>query len=126
MTENSGYVGGLLGPILVTSAGLGLVFVPLPLVALDGVADADSGVASSVLNAGRQIGGAVGLAVLSTVAWTAVADSARTHGAYRHALVVGFDRAFAVGAGIAALTLLITIIMIRTRRTGPSGAQPGR
>ncbi|GAA4485298.1 MFS transporter [Actinoallomurus oryzae] len=124
MTENSGYVGGLLGPILVTSAGLGLVFVPLPLVALDGVADADSGVASSVLNAGRQIGGAVGLAVLSTVAWTAVAHSARTHGAYRHALVVGFDRAFAVGAGIAALTLLITITMIRTRRTGPT--QPGR
>jgi EmrB/QacA subfamily drug resistance transporter len=119
-TENAGYAGGLLGPILVTSAALGLVFVPLPLVALGGVADSDSGVASSVLNAGRQIGGAVGLAVLSTIAWTAVADSARTHGAYRHALVVGFDRAFAVGAGIAALTFLITLTMIRVRRAAPT------
>jgi EmrB/QacA subfamily drug resistance transporter len=126
VTENASYAGGLLGPILVTSAGLGLLFVPLPLVALAGVADSDSGVAASLLNATRQIGGAIGLAVLSTVAWTVAASSARAHGAYRHALVAGFDRAFAVAAGISVLTLLITIAVIRIRRAGPADAQPGR
>jgi EmrB/QacA subfamily drug resistance transporter len=124
MTENAGYAGGLLGPILVTAAGLGLLFVPLPLVALAGVADADSGVAASLLNASRQIGGAVGLAVLSTVAWTVAAGSVRDHDTYRHALVAGFDRAFAVAAGIAVVTLLVTIAMIRIRRAGPAGARP--
>jgi EmrB/QacA subfamily drug resistance transporter len=124
LTENAGYVDGLLGPILVTSAGLGLMFVPLPLVALAGVADSDSGVAASVLNAGRQIGGAVGLAVLSTVAWTVTAGSARAHGAYRHALVAGFDRAFAVAAGIAVLTMLGTIALIRVRPGETSGRSP--
>ncbi|GAB2855635.1 MFS transporter [Actinoallomurus bryophytorum] len=116
MTENAGYAGGLLGPILVTAAGLGLLFVPLPLVALAGVADSDSGVAASLLNATRQIGGAVGLAMLSTVAWTVTAGSTRAHGDHRHALVAGFDRAFAVAAGIAVLTLLVTIATIRKER----------
>ncbi|MFB9831163.1 MFS transporter [Actinoallomurus acaciae] len=124
LTENAGYVGGMLGPTLVTGASLGLMFVPLPLAALAGITDSDSGVAASVLNAGRQIGGAVGLAVLSTVAWSAVAGSARAHGDYRHALVVGFDRTFAVAAGIAAVTLLITVAMIRTRRADPTGPRP--
>ncbi|HZE29879.1 MAG TPA: MFS transporter [Actinoallomurus sp.] len=126
VTENASYAGGLLGPILVTSAGLGLLFVPLPLVALAGVADSDSGVAASLLNASRQIGGAVGLAVLSTVAWTVAAGNARAHGAYRHALVAGFDRAFTVAAGIAVLTLLVAIAMIRIRRADPTGVRPGR
>ena len=75
-----------------------------------GVAEADSGVAASLLNAGRQIGGSIGLAVLGTVAWTVVADTARADAwraaAYRHALTAGFDRAFLVSAAIAALSLL--------------------
>ena len=77
LTEHSGYLSQLLGPQLVTSLGLGLVFVPLSLVALHKVAEQDSGVASSLLNAGQQIGGAIGLALLGTVAWTTVADSVR-------------------------------------------------
>ncbi len=75
LTEHGTYAGGLLGPVLVTGAGLGLLFVPLPLVALARVAEADSGVASSLLNTGRQVGGSIGLAVLGTVAWTVVANT---------------------------------------------------
>src|SRR5262249_58651395 len=71
VTEQATYADGLLGPLLVTGAGLGLLFVPLSLVALAGVAEADSGVAASVLNTGRQAGGSIGLAVLGTVASTA-------------------------------------------------------
>jgi hypothetical protein len=132
VTEHSTYAGGLLGPSLVTGAGLGLLFVPLPLVALARVGEADSGVAASLLNTGRQVGGSIGLAVLGTVAWTVVADSAgrqaaaaRTtasrHAAYLHALAAGFDRAFLAAAGIALLILVIAIVMIRVRRADLSG-----
>ena len=133
MTEHGTYAGALLGPGLITGAGLGLLFVPLSLVALARVGEADSGVASSLLNAGRQVGAAIGLAVLGTVAWTVVADGTRTHAAagqtavspaaYQHALAAGFDRAFLVGAGIAVLLLVIAIAAIRVRRADLSGSQ---
>jgi EmrB/QacA subfamily drug resistance transporter len=126
LTEHGSYTAGLLGPILLTAAGLGLLFVPLPLVALARVADADSGIASSLLNAGRQVGASIGLAVLGTVAWTVAADGARAHAAaartaawpaaYQHALAAGFDRAFLVAAGIAVLILVISVAAIRVRR----------
>ena len=75
------YAGGLLGPMLVTATGLGLLFVPLSLVALNRVRDQDSGLASSLLSTGQVVGGAIGLAAFGTVAWTAVADSVRTQAA---------------------------------------------
>jgi EmrB/QacA subfamily drug resistance transporter len=148
LTEHAGYASHLLGPMLVSSCGLGLVFVPLALVALHNVAEQDSGVASSLLNAAQQIGGAIGLALLGTVAWTTVANSLRTqvaHAAaaaakagrplpkpgtlppvsiYEHALTVGFSRAFVVAAGIGLLALLIGIATIRVRRQELTGAVP--
>jgi EmrB/QacA subfamily drug resistance transporter len=124
VTEHGTYLTGLLGPGLVIGAGLGLLFVPLPLVALARVPEADAGVAASLLNVGRQVGGAIGLAVLGTVAWTVVADNARrgTQAAYRHALAAGFDRAFLVAAGIALLMVVVALALIRVRGTG--SAQP--
>ena len=144
LTEHAGYASHLLGPTLVSSFGLGLVFVPLALVALHKVAEQDSGVASSLLNTAQQVGGAIGLALLGTVAWTAVANSVRTQvtaaakagqplpkpgspppaSIYDHALTVGFSRAFAVAAGIALLALLIAIATIRVRRQELAGAAP--
>src|SRR5690349_1198949 len=154
LTEHAGYASHLLGPTLVSSLGLGLVFVPLALVALYKVAAQDSGVASSLLNTAQQVGGAIGLALLGTVAWTAVANSIRTQVAaaaaggpgqsnaakagqplpkpgtpppvsiYNHALTVGFSRAFEVAAGIALLALLIAIATIRVRRQELAGAAP--
>jgi hypothetical protein len=148
LTEHAGYTGQLLGPMLVSSCGLGLVFVPLALVALHNVAEQDSGVASSLLNAAQQVGGAIGLALLGTVAWTTVANSVRTQVAqaaaaaakagrplpkpgtapptsiYDHALAVGFSRAFVVAAAIGLLALLIAIATIRVRRQDLSGAGP--
>jgi EmrB/QacA subfamily drug resistance transporter len=148
LTEHAGYASHLLGPMLVSSCGLGLVFVPLALVALHNVAEQDSGVASSLLNAAQQVGGAIGLALLGTVAWTTVANSVRSqvaHAAaaaakagrplpkpgtlppvsiYEHALTVGFSRAFVVAAGIGLLALLIGIATIRVRRQELTGAVP--
>jgi hypothetical protein len=147
ITEHSSYVGGLLGPMLVTAAGLGLLFMPATLVALSKVEDADAGLASSLLNTGQQVGGSIGLALLGTVAWTVVANTAKNsaaaaaaaaraghplHGTaaqvkaaiYDHALAVGFSHGFEVSAGIALIALIITIAMIRVKREDLAGVQP--
>jgi EmrB/QacA subfamily drug resistance transporter len=148
--EHGTYATGLLGPGLVMGTGFGLVMVPLTLVALTRVPDADSGAAASLLNTGRQVGGSIGLAVLGTVAWTVVANSARAqavvsaragqaavsaraaHAAvsaraaqaagYRHALTAGFDRAFLVAACIAVVMLVVATTVIRTRRADLAGS----
>ncbi len=75
------YLTGLLGPMVVMSFGLGLIFVPLTLTAVAGVDKQDSGVASAVLNTMQQVGGAIGLATLSTVASRASSDKAAELGA---------------------------------------------
>jgi EmrB/QacA subfamily drug resistance transporter len=147
ITEHSSYVGGLLGPMLVTAAGLGLLFMPATLVALSKVDDADAGLASSLLNTGQQVGGSIGLALLGTVAWTVVANTAKSsaiaaaaaaraghplHGTpaqvkaaiQDHALAVGFSHGFEVSALIALIALIITIALIRVKREDLAGAQP--
>ena len=142
VSEHTTYTGGLLGPMLVTGVGLGLLFVPLSLIALTRVPAQDVGLASSLLNTGQQVGGAIGLAALGTVAWTAVASSARSqaiHAAaaarsghvqlsaqvrasiYHHALAVGITRGFLTASGIALAGLVITVITIRVRREDLAG-----
>ena len=133
------YANGLLGPMLVTAAGLGLLFVPLSLVALNRVRDQDSGLASSLLSTGQVVGGAIGLAALGTVAWTTVADSVRTQAAavvgrrpfasahaqaviYHNALAAGITRGFLTAAGIALAALVIAVVFIRIRREDLAGA----
>lgn len=73
---DSTYVGGVLPWLIVQSLGMGLVFVPLTLTAVSGVAKEDSGIGSAVLNTMQQVGGAVGLAVLTTVSTTAITAKA--------------------------------------------------
>ncbi|KRE55363.1 MFS transporter [Phycicoccus sp. Soil748] len=73
---DSSYAGHLLPFIVVMAFGMGLVFVPMTLTAVAGVAQEDSGVASAVLNTMQQVGGSLGLATLSTVFASALADRA--------------------------------------------------
>ena len=147
VTEHSTYAGGLLGPMMLTATGLGLIFVPLSLVSLTKVGNNDAGVASSLLNVGQQVGGALGLAILGTVAWSAVANSLRSQAvaaaaaaktaavhlsaaqaaalqkaATNHALAHGFSQGYVVSAGIMLLALVITLIAIRVKREDLSGA----
>jgi hypothetical protein len=150
LNEQSHYVSGLMGPMMVTALGLGLIFVPLSLVALAKVADSDAGVASSLLNTGQQVGGSIGLAVLGTVAWSAVANNVRAQAAAAaaaakhhaaahlsaakaaavqkavtdHAVSVGFAKGYEVSAGIALLALIVTVIAIRVRRSDLAGINP--
>src|SRR5205823_3550883 len=125
INEHSTYAGGLLGPMMVTAAGLGMLFMPITLVALSKVEDRDAGLASSLLNTGQQVGGAIGLAVLGTVAWTVVSNSIHSQAAAAggqisraiqfHALATGFSRGFLVSSGIAVLALLVTLAAIRVK-----------
>jgi predicted MFS family arabinose efflux permease len=149
LNEQSHYVSGLMGPMMVTALGMGLIFVPLSLVALAKVADSDAGVASSLLNTGQQVGGSIGLAILGTVAWSAVSNSIRSQTAAAaaaakhvsahlsaaqqaaavkavtdHAISVGFAKGYEVSAGIALLGLIITIITIRVKRSDLAGINP--
>ena len=150
LNEHSTYVGGLLGPMMVTALGVGLIFVPLSLVSLAKVAPSETGVASSLFNAGQQIGGSVGLAVLGTVAWSAVASNLRSAAASaaaaaktahavhlssaaqqaaelaisNHALAYGFSRGYLVSAGIMLLGLVIAVVTIRIKRADLAGINP--
>ena len=118
------YAVNLLGPILILGAGLGLMFLPVSLLSVAGVADADSGAASSLLNTTRQIGASVGLAVLGTVAWTVVANKTTSsvrevvtgqltrQQATQQALAAGFDRTFVVALSVSLLILVTSFTLI--------------
>ena len=141
ISVHTAYASGLLGPSLLTAAGLGLLFVPLTLVALNRVRHEDSGLASSLLSIGQQLGGAIGLSVLGTIVWTQTATSIRsqaTHAAastqashalvtshlgasiYHNALAAGVTRGFLAATGIALTALVITVIAIRDGRGEPA------
>jgi predicted MFS family arabinose efflux permease len=133
ITEHSSYTGGLLGPTLLTGAGLGLLFTPLTLTSLSKVDGADAGLASSLINTGQVVGGSIGLAILGTVAWTVVVNTARNtaHAAGSaqvsisgHALAAGFSRGFEVSAAIMVLALVVAAVMIRVTWQDLAGAQP--
>jgi EmrB/QacA subfamily drug resistance transporter len=115
------YVADVLPGILVMAAGLGLTFVPLTLIATTNVADADAGLASGIFNSSQQIGGALGLAILSTVATSQTTDALRSAGPnpsqleQASAVVDGFQAAFAIGAGLMLVGVILAALLIRRR-----------
>ncbi len=105
------YAGPVLIGAVLTALGMGFSLVPSTIVAMQGVAGAQSGVASGLLNTSRLMGGALGLAVLSTIA------SGQTHGAVgisaARALTNGFDLAFTVAVGFAVVGVLVAAYALR-------------
>ena len=104
------YVSDILGPSLLAAIGLGLAFVTSTIAAVSGVDAEEAGLASGLINTSQQVGGALGLAVLATVANSTTNDAA---GPAPNALTEGFQAAFLAGAGIAILGLLLTLVLIR-------------
>jgi EmrB/QacA subfamily drug resistance transporter len=112
LPDHGSYLANVLPGILLASLGMGAVFMPLTLIATTGLEAHDQGLASGLFNTSQQVGGALGLAVLSTLA------TSRTNaagGSPDHALVSGFHWAFAGGvlATLAALAVMVALLRKR-------------
>jgi MFS family permease len=147
LEPGSSYLGGVLPWVLVQSVGMGLIFVPLTLTAVSGVANADSGVGSAVLNTMQQIGGAVGLATLTTVSTNAITEkagelapriaAAAQQGAtpdqlkllqlqlQAEATTHGFTRAFLVAGAMILVAAVVTIFGLSIKHEDVSADNNG-
>jgi MFS family permease len=146
ISVSSGYVDGILGPMLVFGLGMGLLFVPLTIVAVSGVAPHETGAASSLLNVMQQVGGALGLSILVTAFGTASRNEAADQVARFFAdatpqlraqfaqtgqlpapyaaniLAHGISTAFLLAVAFAGLALLVATAVIRARASDLEGA----
>ncbi|MFD8047539.1 MFS transporter [Streptomyces chartreusis] len=141
ITADSSYAGGVLGPMLVFGFGMGLNFVTLTITAVSGVAQHEAGAASGLLNATQQVGGSLGLSILTTVFGTASKDEAekqlpkfmaegsaeqkaefaKTHqlpGSWGHeVLTQGISTGFVAAASMAVIALATAWLVIRVRKS---------
>jgi hypothetical protein len=147
VSVTSGYLDGLLGPILVFALGIGLLFVPLTVVAVSGVPPHEAGAASSLLNVMQQVGGSLGLSILVTAfgtasrneATTQVADFLRTAPPEAQAqfqqtgqlpapwadqiLAHGISTSFQLAVAFAALAFVVALVVIRPQKPDLEPAQ---
>jgi EmrB/QacA subfamily drug resistance transporter len=107
------YVSDLLPGFLIIALGMALCFVPISIAALAGVSQAEAGIASGLINTSQQIGGAVGIALLSTIAISRTENEFAAGVAQPEALTSGFQLAFWVGAGIALVGVVAALTLIR-------------
>jgi EmrB/QacA subfamily drug resistance transporter len=117
------YFWNLFPAFLISGVGLALSFVPVTIAGLAGVHRADAGIASGLINTTRQVGGAVGLAAVTTIAASYASTGAGATGLARVAavdggLTRGFQVGFAVLAGAAVLGAVISAVMLRPRPDG--------
>jgi EmrB/QacA subfamily drug resistance transporter len=116
VSVGGGFTTDILGPSLLAAVGLGFGFVTSTIAAVSGVEPQEQGLASGLINTSQQIGGALGLAVLSTLATSRTDDVMAAGGSsLPSALTDGFQAAFLGGAVIAALGFVATLILIRGR-----------
>jgi MFS family permease len=109
------YLGTVLPGGVLGAGGLGLALVPATIAAVQGISAEQSGLASGLLNTSRLVGGALGLAVLSTIADSHTSGQL-THGASTlGALTSGYQLALGIGALISLLGALLTVLLLRPR-----------
>jgi EmrB/QacA subfamily drug resistance transporter len=107
------YLGDLLPGFLLIAVGIGFSFVPISIAALAGVQAAEAGLASGLINTSQQIGGALGIAALSTIATSRTDDAVANGSSQAAALVTGFHGAFVAGVIIAGLGIVAALTLIR-------------
>ncbi len=127
IAPGTGYLAGVLGPMLLIGAGMGVVFVPLTMASLAGVRPEDSGAASSMVNVTQQVGGSLGLAILVTAYSTATRNAQQHPVAHlnplaqlQHIVVHGMASAFTLAAVFDVLAFLVVLMVIRSRTRQPA------
>jgi len=121
LTPDGTYLVDLLPGIMLTSIGMGLTFVPVTLIATSGIADDDAGLASGLFNTSQQIGGALGLAILSTIATNKTTGAVEGLGRRPNeadtasALVDGFHLAWLGSALFLAVGAVALVALLRRR-----------
>ncbi len=112
------FAANVLGPSLLAAVGLGFAFVPVTIAAVSGTKPQEAGLASGLINTSQQVGGALGLAILATIA------NSRTQSVFHSgvhssavALTKGFDRAFLIGAGFAVVAAVLAAVLISSRES---------
>jgi EmrB/QacA subfamily drug resistance transporter len=121
------YVGDVLFPSLLAAIGLGLSFVPVTIGAVTGTKPDEAGLASGLINTSQQVGGALGLAILSSIANSRTADvlaSGERNPAV--ALTEGFQTAFAIGACFALAGAILAALLISSRDSREQAAAARR
>jgi EmrB/QacA subfamily drug resistance transporter len=107
------YLGDLLPGFLLIAIGLGFSFVPISIAALAGVQPAEAGLASGLINTSQQVGGALGVAILSTIATSTTSDAVTSGTAVPFALTDGFQAAFIGATAIAVAGIAAALLLIR-------------
>ncbi len=142
MDADSGYLDGVFGPTVVFGFGMGLIFVPAMLLSVAGVADEDTGAASGLLNSVQQVGGSLGLSILTTVFARAAADKSaelaaavpqgvvptqeQLTDAGNKVLAYGISHGFIVGAVMSGLALVVAAFVIKAKASDlPAGGSAG-
>jgi EmrB/QacA subfamily drug resistance transporter len=121
LPEHGHYFWDLFPAFLLSGVGLGLAFVPMTIGALTGVAQSDAGVASGLINTSQQVGGAIGVAAATTIATTFTLHYVHSHAGATAlggaALTHGFQIAFYILAGVAALAAVLSALIIESNPT---------
>jgi EmrB/QacA subfamily drug resistance transporter len=123
---DAAYFSDLMPALIVSGLGIGLAFVTMSIGALEGIEDRDSGLASGLVNTSQQIGGALGVAVLSTIALSRTDEilAANQHAAPAAALTAGFGDALLAGAAFAVAGAMLAAALIPRREVPPSEPTP--
>jgi MFS family permease len=119
LTPQTSWLAGVLGPGIAVSLGMGLVFPAVTTAATNGVPDERAGLVSGLVTTSRQVGGAIGLAVLSTLATARTSTLTAAGVPAPEALTAGTTRAFAVAAVVVAVGAVLALLV-----PAPSPAEP--
>jgi EmrB/QacA subfamily drug resistance transporter len=113
VSADGSYWKNLFPGFLVIGFGMPLAFVSLTIAALAGTRPHEAGLASGLINPSQQIGGAVGIAILSTVATATTSDQIKSGTAVPEALTNGFQNAFWAGAAITLIGVIVSAVLVR-------------
>jgi EmrB/QacA subfamily drug resistance transporter len=110
---DGGFWSNLAGPFVITGLGTAFAFIPISIAGLAGVAEHEAGLASGLLNTSQQLGGAIGVAVASTVAASHLKTLEHAGSTPAAALTGGFQWAFWVCGAIGLLAVPVALLLVR-------------